>query len=134
MNETRISVFQNEELKESFKMIPNSNQFPGISTLKIHFLNFCVGVYVGEHPPTNFLYGSKDAQENSTSFDTDVVTGSISGNEDEKRPTQKSYTDFFIPEFNLKMTNLHIKNYLPKIFRVAKAPNSDCNMCCRFLN
>ena len=27
-----------------------------------------------------------------------------------------------------------IKNYLPKIFRVAKAPNSDCNMCCIFLN
>ena len=29
---------------------------------------------------------------------------------------------------------LHMKHYLPKIFRVAKAPNSDCNMCCRFLN
>ena len=36
---------------------------------------FCVGVWVGGHHPTNFSHISKDAQENSTSFDTNVFGG-----------------------------------------------------------
>ena len=36
-------------------------------------ISWDLGVWVGGHPPANFSYGSKDAQENSTSFDTKVV-------------------------------------------------------------
>ena len=38
-----------------------------------------MGVWVGGHGATNFSHISKDAQENSTSFDTDVVTGGDRG-------------------------------------------------------
>ena len=38
-------------------------------------LNFCVGDYVGGHHATNFLSESKDALENSKSFDTSLVIG-----------------------------------------------------------
>ena len=38
--ETWILVSRIQELKESFKMIRNSNQFRGSSTMKIHFLTF----------------------------------------------------------------------------------------------
>ena len=34
-----------------------------------------MGVWVGEPLPTSFLYGPKDAQENSTSFDINIITG-----------------------------------------------------------
>ena len=34
-----------------------------------------MGVCVGGHHRANFSYRSKDAQENSTSFDTNVVMG-----------------------------------------------------------
>ena len=39
-----------------------------------------MGVWVGGHPPTKFAYVSNDAQENFTSFDTNGVTVSDSGN------------------------------------------------------
>ena len=42
-------------------------------------LNFCVGVWAWGQDATNFSHVSKDAQENSTSFDTDVVTGGDRG-------------------------------------------------------
>ena len=32
-----------------------------------------MGVWVGGHTLANFLYGSKDAQENSISFDTNLL-------------------------------------------------------------
>ena len=35
--------------------------------------SICVGVWVGGHIPTNVSYESKDAQENSTSFDTNLL-------------------------------------------------------------
>ena len=38
-------------------------------------LNFCVGVWVWGHHAANFSHISTDAQENSTSFDTNVVMG-----------------------------------------------------------
>jgi len=38
-----------------------------------------VGVRVGGHHATNFSQISKDAQENSTSFDTNVITGDYRG-------------------------------------------------------
>ena len=37
--------------------------------------NICVGVWVGGHHATNFSHRSKDAQENSTSFDINFITG-----------------------------------------------------------
>ena len=37
VNETWIRISQIEQLQKSFKMKPNSNQFTGDSTLKIHF-------------------------------------------------------------------------------------------------
>ena len=39
--------------------------------------SICVGVWVGGHLATNFSFRPKDAQENSTSFDTNVITGGI---------------------------------------------------------
>ena len=36
-------------------------------------LSICVGVWVGENLAKNFKYGSKDAQKNSTSFDTKLI-------------------------------------------------------------
>ena len=57
---------------------------------------FCVGVGVGGHPPAIISYESKDARENSTSFDNDVVTGG------ERR---KMILAKMIPEFSLIMVN-----------------------------
>ena len=56
-------------------MISNSSRLPGYWTSKINFFKFCVGV--GGHDATNFSHISKDAQEKSTSFDSDVVTGVV---------------------------------------------------------
>ena len=39
------------------------------------FVNFCVGVGVSGHDATNMSHISKDAQKNSTSFDTNFITG-----------------------------------------------------------
>jgi len=35
--------------------------------------DFCVGVWVGGHPPANLSHTSKDAQLNFTSFDTNLM-------------------------------------------------------------
>ena len=35
--------------------------------------SICVSVWVGRNPPTNLSYGSKDAQENFISFDTNLM-------------------------------------------------------------
>ena len=61
------------------KIIANDTKPEPISlelNIENRIFNFCVGVWVGGHEATNFLHISKDAQENSTYFDTDVVTGS----------------------------------------------------------
>jgi len=42
-------------------------------------LIFCVGVAVGGHDATNFSNISIDVQENSTSFDINVITGGLQG-------------------------------------------------------
>ena len=42
--------------------------------------NICVGVWVRGQDAANFSHVSKDAQENSTSFDTNVVLGGGWGN------------------------------------------------------
>ena len=59
----------------AWKMIKNDAKLESISwDLKIEnrFLNFCVGVWVGGHLATIFSQRSKDAHENSTSFDTNL--------------------------------------------------------------
>ena len=73
MRETWIWIVQIVELQKSLQTIPKSKQFPGNWTSKIHYLIFCVGVWVRGQFATNFSCVSKDAYKNSTSFDTNVV-------------------------------------------------------------
>ena len=49
------------------KIISNDTRPEPISWFDIEnsIFNFCVGVWVVGHLPTNFSHGSKDAQENS---------------------------------------------------------------------
>ena len=69
VNEIWIWVSQILELEKSLKMIPILNRFPGNWK---SILNFCVGAWVGEHLATKYSRRSKDAHENSTSFDTNL--------------------------------------------------------------
>ena len=54
------------------KIIQNDTKLEPIPwelNMENQLFGFCVGVWVGGHHPTNFSHISKDAQENSTSFD-----------------------------------------------------------------
>ena len=65
------------------KIIFNDSKLEPISwelNVGNQLLNFCVGVGVGGHDATNFTCISKDAQENSTSFDTNPVLGGDGAN------------------------------------------------------
>ena len=58
------------------KNISNDTQLEPISwelNVGNQCFNFCVGVGVGGQDATNFSHISKDAQENSTSFDTNFM-------------------------------------------------------------
>ena len=56
-------------------------------------LSICVGVWVGENLATNFKYGSKDAQKNSTSFDTKLMGVARRGKK--LRPKNRSKNGFY---------------------------------------
>ena len=51
------------------------SMIPWEPDIKNSFWNFCVGVWVGGQPWTNFSQSSKDAQFNCASFDTSIVFG-----------------------------------------------------------
>ena len=62
----------------AWKIISNDTKIsiiPWEPDIKNSFLNFCVGVWVGGQPWTNFLFISKDALFDCASFDTSIVTG-----------------------------------------------------------
>ena len=57
------------------KIIKNDTEFEPISwqlDIENSIFNFCVDVWVGGHLRTNFSQKSKDPQENSTSFGTNL--------------------------------------------------------------
>ena len=74
------------------KIIQNDTKLDPISwepNIENEIFIFCVGVWVGGHPPANFSYISKDAQLNSTSFDINDVTGGDRGKRvSNEKPTE----------------------------------------------
>ena len=82
------------------------------SQVENHFLNFCVGHCVGGQLRAKLLHNSKDALENSASFDTSAVIGSRWGMmiSLEKRP--KTYTIQGLKLRRLRLNQITTLNFV----------------------